>query len=103
MQNVLIYAKTAASRKLYHRTLSKREIETFRAKDAAEVFLFLASFEIDTVILVDEGAIHELNMVLEVLIKKYDHKRVILISPTRRAPRGMECYGSSRDFLSLFS
>ncbi len=102
MQNILIYAKTAATRKLYHQTLSKRDIETYRAKDAAEVFLLLATFEIDTVILVDEGAMYDLEMIIDVLHKKYDQKRIILVSPDRKVPRGMECFGSTSDFLDLY-
>lgn len=101
MQNALVFAPTAATRKLYHQTLAKRDIQTFSAKDMVEALLLLACFDIDTVILVEEGSIHEMDLLLEVLNKKYDHKRVILISPSRQPPRGVECYGSTRDFLAL--
>ncbi len=102
MQNVLVYAKTAATRQLYHQTLSRRDMETYRAKDLAEVFLLLATFAIDTIILVDEGSILELNLILEVILKKYKKKRIILISTTRDVPAGVECYGSTHDFLALW-
>lgn len=101
MQNVLVYAPTSATRKLYHQTLAKREIQTYLAKDMVEALLLLASFDIDTVILVEEGSIHEMDVMLEVMNKKFNHKRLILISPSRQPPRGMECYGSTRDFIEL--
>lgn len=100
MTNVLVYAKTAATRKLYHQILSKRDIETFRAKDGAEVFLILATFEVDTIVLVDEGALGELETVLEVIEKRYDQKRRIIISPVRSSSRGAEYFSSNRDFFA---
>ena len=97
MRYVLIYASTAATRSLYHRTLVKRDIETYRAKDFAEAVLQLAVFPIDTVILVDEGREHELNMLMEVLREKYDEKRIILISMTKTS-NYFERYASTSDF-----
>lgn len=100
MRFVLIYAPTAATRTLYHRTLTKRDIETYRAKDLAEAMLQLAVFPIDTVIAVDEGHEHELNMLLEILREKYDEKRVIVVSMTKSVPH-FERYASTSDFFRV--
>jgi hypothetical protein len=99
MQNVIVYAPSAATRKLYHQTLSKRDCDVYKTKDMAEVLVLIATFEIDSIVLVDEGKQqHELNLIMDLLLKKYDYKRIILISPVNKETRGVERYASTRDF-----
>lgn len=103
MQNILIYSPTAATRKLYHQTLVKREYDTYRAKDIAELLLLLVTFEIDTVIVVDEGTKkHELNMILDILAKKFDYKQIYFISPEPRKLVGITRVASTREFFDRF-
>lgn len=98
MHRVLVYAPTSATRKLYQKNLFSREREILVSKDAAEFFLALVTFEIDTLILVDEGKQHEWNMLLEIIHKKYDHKRCITITMNSRVIRGFERFSSTRAF-----
>lgn len=99
MQNVIVYASSAATRKLYHQTLSKRDCDVYKAKDMAEVLVLIATFEIDSIVLVDEGRQqHELQLIIDLLLKKYDYKRVILVTPVEKDIRGIERYASTRDF-----
>lgn len=100
MQKVLIFAPTAATRKLYHQTLVTRDREVYSAKDAVELFVQLVLFEIDTVILVDEGKQHEFNLMLDVLKKKYDFKRIIVVSAEHRAKKWYERFASTRAFFA---
>ncbi len=100
MQNVVIFAPTSATRKLYHHTLSKREYQTYRVADLAELLLVLVSFEIDTIILVDEGKnLHEIDLAVDIISRKFDKKRLIIISATHPGVPSAEVHGSSRDFL----
>lgn len=99
MQNIVVFAPTSATRKLYHQFLSKREYQVHRVADLAELLLVLVTFEVDTVILIDEGRqLHELSLSMEIIKKKYDRKRVILVSTMQDYPRGIERYPSSTDF-----
>jgi hypothetical protein len=99
MQNVVIFAPTSATRKLYHQSLSKRDYHTHRAANLAELLLILVTFEIDTIILVDEGKLlHEFDLALSILYRKFNSKRVILVSPVMEGTPQTELYGSSRDF-----
>lgn len=100
MQKILIFAPSAATRKLYQQTLLTRDREIYTAKDAVELFVQLSVFEIDTIVLVDEGQVHEFNLILEVMKKKYDHKRLIVISMERRAQKWFERYPSTRAFFA---
>lgn len=99
MQKVLIFAPTAATRKLYQQTLDSRDRDFYLAKDAVELFVQLSLFEIDTIILVDEGNVHEFNLILEVMKKKYDHRRIIVVSLTHRQ-KWYERYPSTRAFFA---
>jgi hypothetical protein len=81
MQQTLIFATSAATRKLYQKTLISRDITPYIARSAAEVFLQLATFEIDTIIMIDEGKFYDLDIILKVLDRRYNDKRIILISP----------------------
>ncbi|MCD8485023.1 hypothetical protein LRY60_05560 [Candidatus Woesebacteria bacterium] len=99
MQNVIVYAPSSATRKLYHQTLSKRDCDVYKAKDMAEVLVLIATFEIDSVVIVDEGRQqHEQNLIIDLLLQKYDHKRIVLVSPLEREIVGVERFGSTRDF-----
>ena len=98
MQRVLVYAPTGATRKLYQKNLFSRDREIILAKDPAEFFLSLVIFEIDTLIMVDEGKQHDWNMMIEVVRKKYDHKRCITITLDTKVIRGFERYSSTRAF-----
>lgn len=99
MQNVVVFAPTSATRKLYHQSLSKRDYTVHRVADLAELLLVLVTFEIDTVILIDEGKqLHELDSALEILGRKFDSKRVILVSAEHKGTRQTERFGSSHDF-----
>ncbi len=99
MQNVVVYAASAATRKLYHQTLTKRDIDVYKAKDLAEVLILLATFEIDSVVIVDEGKNqHEQNLILDLVRQRYDYKRLILVSPIEKSIEGVERYASTRDF-----
>jgi len=82
MQHALIFATSSATRKLYQKTLISREITPYIARSGAEVFLQLATFEIDTVIMVDEGKLYDIDLIVKVMAKRYDDKRLILISPS---------------------
>lgn len=81
MQHTLIFATSAATRKLYQKNLISRDIAPYIARTAAEVFLQLATFEIDTIILIDEGKLYDLDIILKVLDRRYNDKRIILVSP----------------------
>lgn len=99
MQNVVVFAPTSATRKLYHLSLSKREYNVHRVADLAELLLVLVTFEIDTVILVDEGKmLHELETALEILPRKFDSKRVILVSTDYAKNRHVERFASTTEF-----
>lgn len=99
MQNVIVYAPSAATRKLYHQTLIKRDCDVYKAKDMAEVLVLLATFEIDSVVLVDEGRQqHELGLILDLILKKYDYKRIIFVTPLDKNIPGVERFASTRDF-----
>ena len=72
MQNVIVYAPSAATRKLYHLTLSKRDLDVCKAKDMAEVLVLVATFEVDSVVLVDEGLEqHELNLIIDLHVEDF--------------------------------
>lgn len=71
----------------------------YKAKDMAEVLVLIATFEIDSVVIVDEGRQqHEQNLIIDLLLQKYDHKRIVLVSPLEREIVGVERFGSTRDF-----
>jgi hypothetical protein len=97
MQKILIFAPTAATRKLYQQTLVTRDRDLYTAKDAVELFVQLSLFEIDTIVLVHEGHEHEFNLILAVVKKKYDFKRVIVVSLSHRQ-KWYERYPSTRAF-----
>lgn len=98
MNRVLVYAPNGATRKLYQKTLFSREREIILVKDGVEFFLSLLTFDIDTLILIDEGHLHEMQLMLEVIAKKYNQKRVIVISWEIRVPKGLERYSTTRAF-----
>lgn len=99
MQNVVVFAPTSATRKLYHHSLTKREYTVHKVADLAELLLVLVTFEIDTVILIDEGKqLHELEVALDILQRKFDSKRVILVSAQHKGTPQVERFGSTHDF-----
>lgn len=97
MQHALIFATSSATRKLYQKTLILRDIVPYIARSASEVFLQLATFEIDTIIMVDEGKLYELELVLKVLDRRYNDKRAIVVSP-REELNVAERYSNTQAF-----
>jgi hypothetical protein len=104
MQHVLVFAPIAATRTLYSQELMRHHIIPYPVKDPAELFLQLVTFEIDTLVLVDEDSTYHISVVLDVLKRKYEHKRVIVVSPValpRWVPRHFERLASTQDFFDL--
>ncbi len=79
--------------------LSKKERDMYLAKDAVELFMQLSVFEIDTIILIHEGREHEFQLILEVMRKKYDHRRIVVVSMNHRQ-KWYERYASTRNFFA---
>jgi hypothetical protein len=94
MQHALIFATSSATRKLYQKTLILRDIVPYIARSASEVFLQLATFEIDTIIMVDEGKLYELELVLD---RRYNDKSAIVVSP-REELNVAERYSNTQAF-----
>jgi len=100
MQHALIFATSSATRKLYQKTLISREITPYIARSGAEVFLQLATFEIDTIIMVDEGKLYDIDLIIKVMAKRYDDKRLILISPSEEFAVS-ERYANTQAFFDI--
>lgn len=98
MQNVLVYSPVSDTRKVYHRILTKREYTVYSAKDLAEFLIQVVTFEIDTVILVDESSrISDFEAAMQIMRTKYDHKRLIVVSARLDDLGSTERYASHRE------
>lgn len=102
MTTALVLAFQAETRQYFFSALTQAGYSAYRAKDAAEALLHLVAFEIDTVILVDEGEFHDIQVVARVLHKRFNHKKLIMISPNFR-PDGFLLYSSVESFFESLS